>query len=94
MIELTNLRIRRADPKNIVIERLVEAKEPGKPPRWMIYGYYGRAEELAIGLFNLALEIPEPTGDLLEQIRLLVAAVRQTEKSLVEAIKMQGHDKR
>lgn len=39
MIELTNLRIRRADPKNIVIERLVEAKEPGKPPRWMIYGY-------------------------------------------------------
>lgn len=88
MDNLDNYRIRRSDPKNIVIERRVETKEGSES--WAIISYYGNsAKSLISGLFDLmiATTIPEDKNllDALETIQLeLVSGMDKIEKLIRE----------
>lgn len=84
MTELTlkgeQYRIRRLDPRNLVIEQL----KGQKSPVWDIVGYYGKVDDLTIGLLSRVVDLPE-ADSLIDQVALLRQELRET----VEAIGMQ-----
>ena len=86
----TKLRIRRLDPKNIVIERLVKAKK-SQIERWEIAGYYGTVGDLSKALLNMAVDIPE-ADSLAELVRLLAENICKTEHSICEQLKRHQRD--
>ena len=84
-----NLRIRRADPNNLVIERLSTPRKVGSQPQWNVIKYYGKLEDLAHGLINLVVDIPQ--GDnLVEQLALLGLEIRNLEQTICSQIKSQA----
>lgn len=91
MTELTlkgeTYRIRRADPRNLVIERLQKPKDPNQPAiRWESVGYYGRVEDLAHGLVKFAVDVPEAQS-LSELAKLLRQEVKNVEASIITELK-------
>lgn len=82
---MDKIRIRRADPRNLVIERLVKSKKVGNPPKWKVEGYYGTIEDLANALLDFKTKVPAGK-DLVEQVRLLRCAVATATKDIVEEI--------
>lgn len=83
-MDLKELRIRRLDAKNIVIERLVKpTKKERDTEEWEIWGYYGKLEDIALALLNLVTEISEP-GDLAEQVTLLRQSVDKAQSSIIQ----------
>lgn len=86
-LTIKNLRIRRADDKNIVIERFALPIKEGKEGKWVIYGYYGRFEDLIPALTRLLVEIPQ-ADDLATQVRLLAESINRLKDSLKEIVKI------
>ena len=88
MVNLENFRVRRSDPKNIVIERRVETKD--RSELWVIISYHGNsAQSLISGLFDLIMAQHIPTSsnllDALETMKLeLVFGIDRIEKLIRE----------
>lgn len=83
-------RIRRLDPRNLVIERLTEPTEKTPAGRWDIQGYYGKLDDLAQGILNLAVRIPE-APDLASQVVLLRQELKTVERHIVR--QLEGQEK-
>lgn len=84
---IKNLRIRRADDKNIVIERFVQPVKEGIEGRWVVYGYYGKFEDLIPALTRLLVEIPK-ADDLTTQVRLLAESINNLRDSLKDIVRI------
>lgn len=90
MTELTlkgeQYRIRRLDPRNLVIEKYVEpTKADRKEESWAIQGYYGNLNDLAFGLIKHLVDIPEGQN-ILEQIVLLRQEIKNVERSISQQL--------
>lgn len=85
-LRIDQMRIRRLDARNLVIERLSQPKKPDASPEWAIWGYYGKIEDLAPALLNLLLDIPQ-ADNLAEQVRLLIEKIDQTHRSTLGQLK-------
>lgn len=83
VFRLDELRIRRLDRNNIVIERL--RGEEGKK-YWQIWKYFGKPEDLVRELITLTVEIEEGK-DLREQIVLLSDNINKTRDSIISHLK-------
>lgn len=87
MTELTlkgeQYRIRRLDPRNLVIEKLKGQKNP----TWDVIGYYGRISDLTIGLLNRVVELPQ-ADTLIEQIALLRVELKATSEAIEAQLKV------
>lgn len=52
---------------------------------WLLVGYYGKLEDLAITLLNRQIEVPE--GTLQNQVKDLLAEIKAAEKRIAEELK-------
>ena len=81
---MSNVRIRRMDELNFVIERLREKKEPGNPDNWEVLGYYGSLKSLLThGLDRLVYG---------ESARELLKGLETAQKTLLEAFQRAVED--
>ena len=92
MTELTlkgeKYRIRRLDPRNLVIEKYVPpTKADRKEEDWTILGYYGNLNDLPFGLIKYLVEIPEGEN-ILEQIKLLRQEVKNLDGTIRQLVRL------
>lgn len=92
MTELTlkgeKYRIRRLDPRNLVIEKYVPPTKAGrKQEDWTPLGYYGNLDDLAFGLIKYLVEIPEGEN-VLEQVVLLRREVKNLDKDIRQLVRL------
>jgi hypothetical protein len=74
-------RIRRLDPRNLVIE----AQQPAG--HWKIHGYYGNAHALASALLQLAAQLPDSEArDLTQAVTDLRAAIDANARRIAAAL--------
>jgi hypothetical protein len=77
-------RLRRLDPRNLVIER----RRPDG--LWLIAGYYGNPRSLANGLLDLAATLPDDqAGDVAAATLALAEAVERNTARIVAALHKQ-----
>lgn len=91
MTELTlkgeQYRIRRADPRNLTIERLQKPRDASQPAtRWETVGFYGKVEDLAHGLVKFSVDVPEAQS-LIELVALLRQEVKNTEATIIAELR-------
>lgn len=91
MTELTlkgeKYRIRRADPRNLTIERLQKPKVANQPAtRWETVGFYGKVEDLAHALVKFSVDVPEAQS-LIELVKLLRQEVKNVENSIITELR-------
>jgi hypothetical protein len=80
------LRLRRLNEINLVIERWVEPVKAGIEGRWVPFRFYGKLEDLATGLIDLSVSIPEGP-ELAIQSAALRSEVQALGKTICEQIK-------
>lgn len=91
MTELTlkgeKYRIRRADPRNLIIERLQKPKDSSQPAtRWETVGFYGKVEDLAHALVKFSVDVPEAQS-LIELVKLLRQEVKNVETTIITELR-------
>ena len=68
---MNDLRIRRYDSRNLVIET---SKQTERGPKWVITGYYGSAWAMASKLVDMLADVPN-AADLVVQVDALMALI-------------------
>ncbi len=88
MQNLNDLRIRRFNSRNLVLERKADKthrKAKGDVETWIVIGYFSKPEDMAATLIELATDTPE--GDsLIEQIANLTEQIKSSEQNLASLL--------